>query len=177
MKNKPEFLTELTAVPLPDGVNWRVTRDLVFNDSNGAHIVVPTGFVTDFASIPPLARIAGYVLTVAIPVAHYRPAAWAVVAFGLFVVLISDYLNGDTQLNAPGALHDYGYRVARGRKLVWDFILYRAMTATDRPLWKKLLVAGNVVVFGWVAWWKSATVKERRRRAAIVATLKSHPKT
>ena len=52
------------------------------------------------------------------------------------------------------------------------------MTATDRPPWKKLLVAGNVVVFGWVAWWKDATVKERRRRAAIVATLKyAHPKT
>jgi len=52
------FLSELEVVPYPntahpDGVNWRLLQDLVYqSDLLKGQVVVPAGFLTDFASTP-----------------------------------------------------------------------------------------------------------------------------
>ena len=161
---EPKFLTEIHVTPLPDGINWRLSHELRYQDSDGQIYEVPAGFVTDFASIPPLARIAGWVLLVSIPAAHFFPWCYTVVAFALWVVMIADEFNSDDQLDAPATLHDYGYRVWRGKKLHWDGVLYRAMKATRRPVWKRLVIYYNVAIFGWLAW-KGQEIKEKNLRA------------
>jgi Protein of unknown function (DUF1353) len=152
---KPGFLTLISVTPLSDGVNWRLEHDLVYKDSDGKILTVPAGFITDFASIPPLARIAGYILTATIPLAYFYPVFYIPVAVAVGVALISDSLNGDDLLDAPATVHDYGYRVLRGNKIQWDGVFYRAMGATNRPMWKRLLLWGNVAAFGWTAWYNN----------------------
>lgn len=46
------FLNSPVLSPLPDGFNWRLDTGLRFKPSFGAVIRVPSGFVTDLASIP-----------------------------------------------------------------------------------------------------------------------------
>jgi hypothetical protein len=48
-----EFLTELEVTPLLDGRNWRVDQGFVYESAHlGRILEIPTGFITDFASIP-----------------------------------------------------------------------------------------------------------------------------
>ena len=46
-----EFLTELKVKDLGDGTRWQLTAPLIAKDAVCTY-VVPTGFVTDFASLP-----------------------------------------------------------------------------------------------------------------------------
>ncbi len=47
-----EFKTILVASPFADGSYWYLRNDLHWLSASGEEFVVPTGFVTDFASIP-----------------------------------------------------------------------------------------------------------------------------
>lgn len=53
---KGRFLTPLVTEDLNDGVHFRLVKPLVYVAKNGRRYVVPTGFVTDFFSIPPVIR-------------------------------------------------------------------------------------------------------------------------
>lgn len=46
------FLSRLIVTPLKDGRNWQLVEDLVYDSDAYGLIVVPAGFVTDFASTP-----------------------------------------------------------------------------------------------------------------------------
>lgn len=52
-----------------DGRNWRLIKDFVYITDAGIRIVIPAGFVTDFASVP---RIFWTILP---PAGSYGPAA------------------------------------------------------------------------------------------------------
>jgi len=149
--------------PLDDGVNWRLEHDLIYQDSNGTIITVPAGFITDFASIPALNRIGLGVAAAGVLLANFnqhRPffhwLGHVLTVKGFWIVWISNSLMCDDLLDAPATVHDWGYRVLRGSKLHWDGVLYRAMRATKRPLWKRLIIWFNLVLFGWAAWWSNA---------------------
>ena len=84
--NWGRFEQDLNATPLEDGVNWRLNSDLVYIDPEGARHVVPSGFITDFASVPELARLASYVLLLAIPAAilsAWFHIVWLLIAAGV----------------------------------------------------------------------------------------------
>lgn len=160
MDHEAKFLTPLEATPLPDGKNWRVAGDLKFQDANGFIHVVHAGFVTDFASIPSLARIgAAVMLFNGALLAMGLNSGLAPFLAGFVICWIADSLNCDPLLDAPATLHDDGYRRQRlGQtswtlKFYWDWILFSAMRANGEPLWKCWLIYLNVAVFGWFAWW------------------------
>lgn len=46
------FLGELSVSPYPDGRTWYLDAALVYECADGTHITVPSGFETDFASVP-----------------------------------------------------------------------------------------------------------------------------
>ena len=54
MTHRAKFLTHLLLTPLSDGLHWRVESPFGYITSWGWHFTVPTGFVTDLASIPRL---------------------------------------------------------------------------------------------------------------------------
>jgi hypothetical protein len=165
MDQEAKFLTPLEATPLPDGKNWRVRSDLRFQDANGFIHVVHAGFVTDFASIPSLARIGASLMLLGgawFPLFAFRFLLLGLVLAGIGFVIcwVADSLNCDPLLGAPATLHDDGYRRQRlGQtswtlKFYWDWILFSAMRANGEPLWKCWLIYLNVAVFGWLAWWQ-----------------------
>jgi hypothetical protein len=49
------FTTQLVAFPLDDGRNWQVDEPFLYrvgSETSNEFIIVPAGFITDFASIP-----------------------------------------------------------------------------------------------------------------------------
>lgn len=46
------FKSPLQVQPHPDGVMWELLKPFVYECQDGHIIIVPAGFVTDFASIP-----------------------------------------------------------------------------------------------------------------------------
>ena len=173
MNYSAKFLTHLVVSPLDDGINWRLGKPLMFLDRRGDLHIVPTGFKTDFASVPPLAFIGGLVLCFSVTVLcigcwfHIlQLVLWMslLTAFAVWVVIVSDKFNcddsGSSRLDAPATVHDNGYRRLHLGSLLsqiqmkqyWDMILYEAMVAnkvdpfTARTVWFMLLL------FGWFAY-------------------------
>lgn len=165
----PHFVTKLHCHPLPDGNFWRLDAPLKFMDSRGDLHLAPKGFRTDFASIPPLSTIAGIISAIVLilcGVSIYYRINWLMLVCMVLtaivhaVIIISESLTCDDQLDAPAVIHDDGYSRPRlGRsswrmKFYWDNLLLEAMCATKRPLWKRQLIYWNVTFFGWGTWIK-----------------------
>ena len=154
------FEQDLNATPLADGINWRLNSDLVYVDPEGGIHVTPAGFQTDFASIPELARLAAYVLLLAIPasvsgawfhVVWLLAVAGFLCLFAVWVAWVAPLLNNDDQLDSPATQHDHEYQTLGTNKFIADFRLFISMGATNRPMWKRLLVWFNVALFGYAA--------------------------
>jgi hypothetical protein len=159
MNHEARFLTKLLVTPWSDGNQWVVCDELKFLDMNGNVHVVHSGFVTDFASIPSLARLGATVMLLATALLPWAGwSALALLALGFVIAWLDPVLNGDELLDAPAVLHDEGYRRKRlGNtswllKFYWDWILFQAMRANGCPLWKCWLIWFNVAAFGWFAW-------------------------
>lgn len=173
----PGFLDFICVQPQADGTNWLLARTLEYRDGQGTIRTTPAGFVTDFASIPPLSTLAGIVLCLVLPLfgwgcwKHLLWLIWACLPFllfGLFVVLIAYSLNCDVRLDGPATQHDYGYRVKREQehyetamwsvrgKLAADFLFLEAMKASGVGRWKRWVVFFNVFAFGWGAYHNDA---------------------
>lgn len=112
-----------------DGRRWRVTHDITYHLSDGLHVTVPAGYLTDMASIP-------------------RPLWWIV-----------GPPTGDgpgKQYGIAAVMHDYLYTlksrtVSRSRA---DAAFLEVMLTTDvGPGWAYLLFAG-VRIGGWLPWRK-----------------------
>jgi hypothetical protein len=160
MDTEPKFLNKLAVTPLT-GNNWQLVAGLKFRDANGDIHFVPAGFVTDFASIPSLARLGAVIMLAAAALGLLiGPIAWIFVIAGFLIAWLDPVLNGDEKLDAPAVLHDNGYRRARlgntswVMKFYWDWILFIAMRANGEPLWKCWLIWFNVAAFGWIAWYQ-----------------------
>jgi Protein of unknown function (DUF1353) len=171
MKRKARFLTKLLATDLPDGVNHRLYKPLKFLDQNGDLHVVPAGFVTDFASIPPLAYIAGVVMCFTVPAllwtAWFHLLNWmllfnGITAFAIWVCIIAWHFNSNDKLDAPATIHDNGYRRRHlgslgsqiRMKQYWDGILYQAMRANGVDLFTANTVWFMLLLFGWFAYFR-----------------------
>ena len=154
------FITPLDATPLPDGIHWRVNRDLIYEDPEGYEHVTRAGYVTDFASIPELARLAAYVLAVSI--AAGVTGAWlhilwllitalALCLFALWVAWVSPLLNANDKIDAPATGHDNDYTTPGMNKFVADFRLFLSCGANAVEMWLQMLLYFNVTFFGWQA--------------------------
>jgi len=173
--NCGRFLTPVQASPLADGVNWVLDADLVYEDPEGVPHTTPKGFVTDWASIPDISRLAAYVLLAAIPLLAFgcwRHIVWlviaasAVCAFAVWVAWVAPLLNNDDQLDGPAGNHDHDYQTLGFNKLVADLRLFLSMGApgpnrTPSRMWKRVLIYFNVSAFGWKAYFD-----DQRRAAA-----------
>lgn len=170
---KAHFITSLTCSPLDDGIHWRLTKPLKFVDSHGELHVVPTSFVSDFASVPPLSFIAGLVLCFTVPLLvgsawmHWlTPLLWSGVltAAAVWVAIVADKFNcddsGASKLDAPSVIHDNGYhREHLGHwlsqirmKQYWDGIMYQAMRANGVDAFTSNTVWFMLLLFGWFAY-------------------------
>ncbi len=140
-----------------NGPVWQVLSPIQFISKRyKMFISVPTGFYTDFASIPPLSKIAVVVFALAwligqISVSMYVPVL-CVKVFALFVAYIAYDLCNDNRLDAPATVHDWLYSVQIYPRSMCDGILLEAMLANGVEKWKAYVVWLNVRMGGWHAW-------------------------
>lgn len=160
----PRFLDTLQCSPLDDGINWVLTAPITMQDELGdpsTNVTAPMGFITDFASIPPLAYIAGLVMIVLLPADLW--AAWSHSlywlgllfcpnALAMFVILVADALGRDDRTDAGATIHDWCYRTRCCTRSHADTRLWNGMALYGVPWWKRVLIWGNVRIFGFIAW-------------------------
>ena len=154
-----KFEGTLEVQELPDGVHHRLAKPFgLFLDGRigqypATAITVPLGFVTDYASIPPLARIAGMVLAIFWLSAEcgVRSAEYGIFAAWI-VVMLSDSLLHTGRYQTAAVIHDFIYKTHCFPRGQADWILYRAMALSGTPRWKRMIIYLNVRLFGWMAW-------------------------
>ena len=117
------FTEILVVSPLPDGRNWVIRKDFgyaVGSEDSGEVIDIPTGFVTDFASVP-------------------RPLWWLYPKWGKYgnAAVIHDYLYWDQKYNKKKA--DLIFLEAMkvlGVGKITSFILYKSVSWFGIFAWK-----------------------------------------
>ena len=148
------FLTTLETRDCGNGLRI-LTEPLKYVDPDGKLIIVPKGFTTDFASIPPLARFAAIVLMIAQSLALLiSPWFYSLEAFAIFVILIAEWLE-NCSTDAIATVHDYIYKTRCRPRWKGDWILYTGMAARNAPksgIIKSLFFLVNVRAFGWKPW-------------------------
>jgi hypothetical protein len=124
------FQTDLIVKPTV-ACMWQLVEPLIYDSHENGRIVVPKGFLTDLASIPPI-------FTPALPINDlHRPAA-----------VVHDMLYTDCAIN--------GIEIARK---VADGILYEAMEDVKETEWKARVIYAGVRVGGWLFWGKHHPLK------------------
>lgn len=119
------FLTSLEVRWLPDDGTAELLKELVYQSASlRAAIVVPKGFVTDFASVPRLP------ITFALTGDTAHEAA-----------VVHDYLY---QTHRAG-----GCAIERAQA---DGVFLEAMEATGIPWWRRRLMWSGVRIGGWGSW-------------------------
>lgn len=148
------FLTPLRCQQVPNSNRWIVTDELMYRDPYGNLIVVPKGFVTDFASVPPLARFASFI---ALFFQYLSRFLWWMVIFeglALIVIALAETIE-NSGTDEIAVIHDYLYATRLFPRWKADWILNKGMIArgaTYNPLWKRFLFWFNVRLAGWVPW-------------------------
>ena len=124
------FTEPLIVSPLPGGRRWRLVGHFTYavgSEHSGAYIVVPSGFETDFASVP---RMFWSIIP---PWGKYGKAA-----------IVHDYLYQTLSATSIKT----GIRYTRKDA---DDIFLEAMGVLGVPTWKKYLMYWAVRLFGWAA--------------------------
>lgn len=159
-----QFLAQIVTTPFDDGVRFKMVESLPYVDPWGKLIVVPAGFVTDFASIPPLATIAGWVqvgsvllflLFSRLGLTGSACAAFTVLVAAWVVVMLANGLEHEGTWDAAAVVHDFLYATRARTFTQSNWILLKAMTAKGgghTVLWKRWVIYGGVAVGGWLAW-------------------------
>ena len=135
------FLKPLVVTPLPDGRFWQTTRDMEYcvgAPDSAVRVVVPTGFETDFASVP---RLLWPVLP---PTGKYTAAA-----------VVHDWLYQHPWVVLTGLVVTKILNRAE-----CDGIFNEAMQVLSVGTWTRRTVYSGVRVGGWVTW-RKYRAKER----------------
>jgi hypothetical protein len=151
------FLSKLSCSPLADGVRWRLERDLHYIAPDGRVVIVPRGFVTDFASIPPLATIGGAVMLLGWLLSLLNPVFLLIVIAAWFVVMLASQMESCGTYDAAAVVHDYLYTTQTMFRWQADWVLFKAMIAPGAGrtvFWKRAVIYFFVRLGGWVAWHK-----------------------
>ena len=125
------FTTPLVVSPLPDGRKWRLVFQFRYHIGKRWSkdiIIVPVGFVTDFASVP-------WLFWTFLPYwGKYGKAA-----------VLHDYLYQEHNYEAVYNDRDITRKQA-------DQIFHEAMLIGGTRPWKARIMYWGVRVFGWLAW-------------------------
>ena len=128
-----------------DGVHATLLEDLVYTTRDGWHIVVPAGFVTDYASIP---RVLSWLIP---PRGKYnRPA---IIHDFLYQTAPVDpvrlvCINGQTQTARTAT----NIRTSRCTQSRADYILREACENVDDRFTQRWTIYLGLRAGGWVAW-------------------------
>ncbi len=157
------FLTSLDASPLPDGRNWQLQKDLVWEWDDGTIETCPSGMVTDFASVPDLAFFAGLFAGIFNCLGWQSPF-W----LALLICVLSKRIDDDDRTSPGASFHDQDYTLKGISRFRADWHLMIRMRSCQVPRWVCILYWVNLRLFGWIVWFRLA-----ERLAAACRRLKT----
>jgi hypothetical protein len=152
MKRTGAFLTTCKLTPMPDGETWRLYGPLKYRGASGEIINVPEGFVTDLASIPPVAWIGGVLVILGLGFDWLNSWSNIAIALGLLFVFLSPYLRHDGKYTDAAVVHDYIYRIHMFPRWHCDGLFLEMMKVLHVTLWQRWIIYLNVRAFGFMAW-------------------------
>jgi len=153
-----DFQNDLDVTPMPDAKRWRVNRGFTYVANDGQEIHVPTGFITDFASIPDLVPVGAILMLCGALLLWWHPwawlitAAWIVEVVGFILVWLSDRLRPWGIYGKAAVIHDWIYRTQLYVRGYADRILREAMLCLQTPRWQIYLIYFFVWLLGWWAY-------------------------
>jgi len=152
---KNQFITRLDCSPDQDGVYWTLNKPLKYIDHFGRLIVVPAGFTTDFASIPPLSTIGGSIVALGAILAQFWPFWWLLAAAAWVVAMLSSKFEHEGTWDEASCLHDYLYHSRITGFWRSNLTFYEAMKAKGggfTPRIKRWILFMAVNLGGYKAW-------------------------
>jgi hypothetical protein len=158
--------------PLDDGVRWQLEDKMSYCDPWGKMINVPKEFVTDFASIPDLSRIALYVQLIALICAKWFPVAWFIFTLSSVVIYIAESFLHEGTWDNQSCLHDFIFATRCRNFFVANWILYVSMKAKGAaitPTWKRVIIFLGVMLGGYAAWINDARKLRNRNGVKFIA--------
>lgn len=138
------FTSRLEVTPLDDGRRWQLIRGFNYyigEEGGSDYVLAPTGFVTDFASVPRL------FWPIVSPWGRWGKAAIIHDRLYQFHKKRRSFEDGGTGWGVM-------LLVTRGEA---DGIFLEAMTVLGVKPWRRKLMYWAVRAFGWIAWNKSGT--------------------
>ena len=148
--------------PVPNSRNFIVTERLHYIDPDGNEIVMEVGDMTDFASIPPLARLGMIVALACQYLARKNPEWYFLEGFAAWVCLIAEWLE-NSGTDEIAAIHDKIYQTRCRSFWKANWILFKGMVAkgaTRNNILKRILFYVNVTAFGIIPWIQDARKKK-----------------
>jgi hypothetical protein len=132
------FLLPLSVEPQPDGRHWKTNRNLEYrvgDQTSYFRVLVPVGFITDFASVP-------------------RPLWWRFPPTGRYTqaAVLHDYLYQFPRLDILSTHQDSVSGHVSIDRETCDVIFEEAMETLGVNSWDRLLMFLGVRLGGWKPW-------------------------
>jgi len=154
------FTTPLDVRVMADGRKFKVIKKFTYHigsEFSRNYIVVPRGFITDFASTDILqwaAIILGFLYFI---VSWFLPS-WVGIIF-MVVILLALLITPFGKHTKGAVLHDFIYQTHIKTRKEADEIFKEAMMVAGTPGWKAQLMYLGVRAFGFLSW-KIPGIKE-----------------
>lgn len=159
---RAQFSNRLALVPQPNGHDWRLAEQFMFLSRTGTVVTAPVGFITDLASIPPVAWIGGALITLGLLGNFLTHWTNLLLCAGLLCVFLAPMLKPSGRYTAAAVLHDWIYRTHAFPRWHADYLFVEMMAVTGVPRWQRWLLFVNVRAFGWIAWRNQRRWRSRR---------------
>lgn len=157
------FTSPLIVSPMPSGSDWELKRSFAYHvrsEYSNVYILVPDGFVTDFASVPRgFIALSGLAMVL---LGRFLNLFWLLL-LGVVVAIAIALLPSWAKYNKPSPLHDwlYYHHSIMGKPITRkqaDGIFYDSMLIDFRNHASGPFIARveyiAVRAFGWLAWKK-----------------------
>lgn len=136
-------------IPQTDGVNWKQEGALKVRLPDLHVVVIPSGFKTDLASVPPLGFVGGLVMLLGWFLQCFTKWADPIVGIGFLVCIASIYIKPFGKYTFSAVFHDWMWRTQAFSFVVSNWYFLQAMKAEKTARWIRFLMWFNVMLFGW----------------------------
>ncbi len=158
MKSGYKF-SKLVFEPVGDGRHYILKKPLLCTLPDGTVVIVPSGFVTDLASTPDIARIGLLIHTIGLIF-----WLWPVMILGAVIIFFANYIGNNSKTDEAAVLHDWRYWNQDKSFNFSNWELLHTLQVRNSVILAVLFYI-NVQTFGILAW-KSDAKRRRLTKAS-----------
>lgn len=166
---KQYCFSPLVFEPVGDGIHYVLVKPLFSTAPDGTQTIVPSGFTTDLASVPDLARIGllvnliGLILVKLLSVWFYPVAI-----IGGLIIFYSHWIGCNSLTDEPATLHDWRYWQQDKSFFFANWELLHTLQVRNAKILAWIYFI-NVTLFGYASWLSDAK-RKRLQKSQIIAS-------